>query len=108
MALFSKEAIERRLGIPDSRGPQGMFSRGSNVYRGGLPNAQSGSGNPNIGRPAKAQASTRPMATGMTTPSVSMTTLVGSLPPGAGNQDGDMNAAIMNLLQNNMRRRLNG
>lgn len=92
--MFGREAIAKRLGLPDSRGPQGMFSRGANVYRGGLPNAQSGSGNPNIGRP-----STRGTNTGMVTPPPSVSALVGSLPPGAGSADPTINSAMINLFR---------
>jgi hypothetical protein len=100
--MFSRGAIERRLGIPDSRGPQGMFSRGANVYRGGLPNAQAGTGNPNIGRPAIGQGAGVMNAPMGVTPSP--TTMVGSLPPLAGNSDSTMNAAVMNLLKSRLSR----
>lgn len=40
---ISSDAVRRRLlGIQDSRGAIGQFSRGSNVYNGGLPQATSG------------------------------------------------------------------
>ena len=96
--MFSRGAIERRLGIPDSRGPEGMFSRGANIYRGGLPQAQAGSGNPNIGRPSPGQGVMNPGMGVSPTP----TTLVGSLPPNAGTPDSGMNDAVMNLLRSRL------
>ncbi len=40
-----KQALMKKMqGITDSRGMLGQFSRGNNVYNGGMPNAQSGGG----------------------------------------------------------------
>lgn len=102
-------ALARRLGIADPRGPEGMFSRGANVYRGGFPNAHMGGGNPNLGRPRRpavptGQPSMGPVETGMATPPPTMTAMVGSLPPGGGNQDGMINDAVMQLLRNRLGR----
>lgn len=47
----NENAIKRRMtGQGDARSMQGTLSRGNNVYRGGMPNAQSGGG-PQFGRP---------------------------------------------------------
>jgi len=81
----------------DPRGPQGMFSRGANVYRGGLPNAQMGSGNPNMGRPPTAGVNS-----GIGQYSVPLSTFVGSLPPNQGNPDSTFNDALMALWRQKM------
>jgi len=83
MAMFNKKAIERRLGMQDSRGPQGIMSRGANVYNGGTPQAQSGGG-PQFGRPSN-QSGQAPQAGGEDAGALSpsLTTLLGSLPPQA-------------------------
>lgn len=48
---MANEALKRRMsGIKDSRGPQGIASRGKNVYNSGS-NAARTSGGPGIGRP---------------------------------------------------------
>lgn len=46
-----QSAATRRLGLKDSRGPQGEFARGKNVYKNGSNAAHSGGG-PQFGRPA--------------------------------------------------------
>lgn len=49
--MAQDDALKRRLsGNKDSRGPQGIMSRGKNVYNGGTNAARSGGG-ANIGRP---------------------------------------------------------
>lgn len=49
-----EDAMKRRLtGMKDSRGPQGIAARGSNVYNGGSAAATTGGG-PGIGRPPSA------------------------------------------------------
>jgi hypothetical protein len=96
--------------MADARGPQGIMSRGANVYNGGMPMAQSGSGKPGMGRPSIAgpppsQAPGQGMLSNMgatnaqagVTPSD--TTMVGSLPPEGGTLDPNMNNAILNLLK---------
>jgi hypothetical protein len=127
----NQAAIARRLGlgVPDARGPQGMLSRGANVYRGGLPNAQMGPGNPNMGRPPMGpppmggpqggqmggppmgpppgappigRPGMMPVGGGVSPSQSTLTGLVGSLPPGGGNQDGTMNDAIMALLRSRL------
>jgi hypothetical protein len=102
MALFSKAAIERRLGLQDARGPQGMFSRGSNIYRGGMPMAHAGGGNPNLGRPSTEGVTQEDAGV---TPS--NTTLFGSLPPNGGTPDATMNNAVMDLLKRHLSQRSN-
>lgn len=90
-----QSAIQRRLGISDPRGPEGMMSRGTNVYRGGMPQAHIGGGNPNLGRP-----STAPIDNGVgAAPSPSLTAYVGSLAPNAGSTDPTMNDSVLNLIK---------
>lgn len=49
--MAAEDAMKRRLtGAKDSRGPQGIAARGSNVYNGGSAAATTGGG-PGIGRP---------------------------------------------------------
>src|SRR5215831_6364738 len=92
--MFSRCAIERLLGIADARGPQGIMSRGSNVYNGGMPSAQFGPGNPNIGRP-----NTRPTG-GLPAPNESLTTMVGSLPPNPGQTlDPTMQQSMLDVMR---------
>lgn len=68
--MVSPAAVQRRMtGQQDSRSTPGMLSRGSNVYNGGSPNAQSGGG-PQFGRPP----SSPPAPPG----------LGGGMPPGMG------------------------
>lgn len=77
----SESAIKRRMtGQPDSRGPQGMMARGSNVYRGGAPNAHSGGG-PQFGRPPVGSPNGGGM---MPPPGNSGAPPAGGMPPGMG------------------------
>jgi len=69
-----KAALQKRLqGMADSRGLQGMFSRGANVYNGGSSAATVGGG-PQFGPPQGNQNAAAPSPPG----------LGGQLPPGLG------------------------
>ena len=105
-------AMQRRLGMADARGPQGIMSRGANVYNGGMPQAHAGPGRPGMGRPPASPSGPPPsqspqqgMLSNMGATNTqqgitpSDTTMVGSLPPQGGTMDPNMNNAILDLLR---------
>lgn len=101
------QALQRRVfsGQEDPRGAQGMLSRGANVYRGGLPQAQGAPGGQSAGNPAMGRPSTSGLGGGAPV-NLSLSGLVGSLPPGQGSPDLTMNNAVMDLIRQKQQRSL--
>ena len=90
----AKQSLMKRLqGMVDSRGLQGMLSRGANVYNGAGPQAQMGPGRPQMGAPVgNANAATPAIPGGPSGPATPA--VPGMQPPGA-----NQGAAIQNLGQ---------
>lgn len=97
-------ALQRRLlGVNDPRGPQGIMSRGANVYNGGSPSAHSGGG-PQFGRPR-----TNPLDPNLANPGGSILDVMQQA--ASANQDGapvNMDPLPVNPMQAAIQRRLQG